>query len=58
MGSCLFMTDIDYPDSLLDAAVQEPDDVTTGERKDDVDSLGLEGSSHDLAAMDLHDARL
>ena len=53
MGCSLLVTDIDDPDALLDTSIEYRDDVPAGEGEHHVDVLVAQGSSDDLAAMDL-----
>ena len=55
----LLMAEVDDPDPLLHAAVEDGEDVAPGDGEQGVDALGLEGSGSDLTAVDLgHGARL
>ena len=58
VGGRLLVTDVDDLDSLLDATVEDGDDVAPREGEDGVDPLGLEGPGDDLAAVNLHGSRL
>ena len=51
VGGGLLVTNIDDPDALLHAPVEDGHDVPTGEREDGVDALGLERPGNDLSAV-------
>lgn len=53
MSGRLLMPDIDDPDPLLDAAVEDGNDVPTRESEDRVDALVLQGPGDNLTTMDL-----
>lgn len=59
VGSCLFVPDVDNPDSLLDTAIEDRHDMSPGQSEYYVYSLGLESPSDDLASVYLcHDLTL
>ena len=47
------VADVDKPDALFDAAVEDGHDVAPGEREDRIDTLGLEGSCNESPSVDL-----
>src|SRR5690606_15602279 len=52
----LLVADVDYPDPLLHTAVQDRDDVTSGQREDGVDALPFEGAGYECSTVDLRHA--
>src|SRR5690606_38855436 len=57
MDGRLFVTYVDYPDSLLDTSVQDRDDVAPGEREECVHAFGFESPGDDLSTVDLGHAQ-
>ena len=53
MRRSLLVTDVDDADPLLDASVENRDNMTTGESDDGVDTFGLESPGDDLSAVNL-----
>jgi hypothetical protein len=49
----LLVPDVDDPDALLDASVENRQDVSSGEPEEHIDALVLECSGNDLPAVDL-----
>ena len=53
VGSGLLVPDVNHSDPLLDAPVEDGDDVAAGKSEDGIDTLGSERPGDDLTAVDL-----